>query len=250
MMKINTRSAAGLILLFLFFALTTALLASAENGGYIVTPFADEYLEGAIIGDGEAEATITFWDLPLWIQLSVVGGIVTSGATIVKYAPLLLGKVFVRKDNPTLQAIYSYIIDNPGCLESEITKDLGIKRGTLRYYIAKLDAQKLIFTLKCGRVKTIFQIGQSDLWGQNRLPFHLRGDTRKAIIQMITSEPGLTGKELSSKIGLDKSTVHWHLMELKNDDIIHLQKDGKFNRYYPKSSPEEPAGCKEFLIAE
>ncbi len=52
------------------------------------------------------------------------------------------------------------------------------------------------------------------------------------------NQPGITGKELTAKLGLDKSTIHWHISELWEDNIIHVEKDGRFNKHYPQSDLE------------
>jgi predicted transcriptional regulator len=249
-MKTSTHYKAGAILLFLFIASSLAAIASADNGGYIVTPATDDTPVYPFVDQGETTKNITFWNLPLWVQISVIGGTLTTGTVLFKYTPLLLGKVFVKMDNPTLQTVISYIKENPGCIESEITRDLDIKRGTLRYYLERLNSQKHIFTIKSGRVRTIFHIACMDSSGPNRFHVHFKNDAKKAMLRAIMEEPGITGTDLSSKLGVSKSTIHWHLYDLKNDDMVHIKKDGKFNRYYPKSSLEEPAGCKEFLIVE
>lgn len=64
------------------------------------------------------------------------------------------------------------------------------------------------------------------------LCLHLQKDTRKTVLDIIINEPGITGQELSSKLGLDKSTIHWHVSELEGDKIIDFKTEGKFKKYY------------------
>lgn len=247
-MSTSTQYKAGAILLLLFIAISLAAIASAENGGYMVTPANDDVPIDPLVDQEEATKNITFWELPLWVQISVISGTLTTGAILLKYAPLLLGKVFVRKDNPTLNAVFSYIKENPGCIESEIIQDIGLKRGTLRYYLEKLDSDKLIFTVKSGRVKTIFHIAYAEFSGQNKLYINSKSDAKKAVLRAITEEPGITGTGLSSKLGVSKSTIHWHLHDLKTDDVVHVKKDGRFKRYYPKKKPETCPESQDFHL--
>jgi predicted transcriptional regulator len=64
------------------------------------------------------------------------------------------------------------------------------------------------------------------------LCMHLKNNTRKIILMAILDCPGITGKELSSKLGLDKSTIYWHVSKLKDDNIIYTENDGRFKKYY------------------
>jgi len=230
-MKTSTPMKAGLILLLLF-SIGAIAVVSANNGGYIVTPLLEEYPEGAIVDNGEAEETITFLDLPLWIQISFISGMLVPSIALVKYLPLALGKVIVKKDSPTYQDINSYIAKNPGCIESEIYKNLGITRGTLRHYLRRMKSEQLIFTLPKGRIKGIFQFDFLKSNGEGTFYLHLKNDTRKTILHLIEENPGITGKELTAKLRLDKSTIHWHLKDLSTGNVVYSQRDGRFKRYY------------------
>ncbi|SFM21472.1 winged helix-turn-helix transcriptional regulator [Methanolobus profundi] len=226
---------AGFFLLFIICSITV-VLASDDNGGYIVTPTTGEYPEGAIVDHTEADGNITFWDLPLWIQVSVISGMLIPVIASFKYFPILLGKLIKKKENAKLRAISSYIKENPGCFEAEISKNLDIKRGTLRHYLGKLIEQNLISTIRNGKIKNIFPTGFFESNEQKRFHLHLKNDTRKIMLNTITEKPGITGQELASELALDKSTIHWHISKLLGDDIVRIERDGRFNKHYLKSN--------------
>jgi predicted transcriptional regulator len=140
----------------LFLSGTCIITTAADNGGYVVTLHTGEYQEGAIVDGSGADANITFWSLPFRIKLSVLISMLIPSLAGFKYFPLILGKLFVSKRNTISQKIYSYIADNPGCLESEVARNLGIKRGTLRYHIGRLKSKDLIFTIRKGKITGIF----------------------------------------------------------------------------------------------
>lgn len=234
-MESKTFIKAGFFLFFILGISVTVVLASDDNGGYIVTPTTGEYPEGAIVDHTEADGNITFWDLPLWIQVSVISGVLIPGVAAFKYLPILLGKLANIKENPKLHAIHSYIKENPGCFEAKISRDLGIKRGTLRYYLSQLAERNLISTIKKGKVKSIFHTSFSGSSEEKKLHLHLKSDTRKIILSAITEKPGITGQKLASELTLDKSTIHWHVSELLDEGVVHIKRDGRFNRHYLKS---------------
>ena len=235
-MKSKLIIGAGIILLLLLGTITLACAVSDKKINYVVTSGYDNPPEkDEIVKDTGSDKQISFWDLPLWIQLSVIGGATLSTFAFLKYLPLLLGKIFTKGTNPRLEEIVSYITENPGCLESEIAGDLSLKRGTLRYYIARLESAKRIHTIKKGRIKCIFHATYPKTEDQKLLDMHKRNETRKKMIDIITKKPGITGQELSSGLNIDKSTVHWHIKELHADQFIDFEKDGRLKRYYPQS---------------
>ncbi|WP_394335338.1 winged helix-turn-helix transcriptional regulator [Methanolobus psychrotolerans] len=63
-----------------------------------------------------------------------------------------------------------------------------------------------------------------------------KSDTRKCVLKKNCEEPGVTGKELSVKLGVDESTIHWHISRLKDENVIRDKKDGRHRKYYPANN--------------
>lgn len=225
----------GIILFILLGTISLAYASSDNYNGYIVTPSTGQYTKDEIVDSKGADKNITFWNLPLWVQLSIIGGATFSTFAFIKYIPLLLGKIATKKNNPKQEEIVSYIIKNPGCLESEIAKGMKLNRGTLRYYIANIASNKRIHTIKKGRIKAIFHISHNQTKKEQLLMIHKRNDTRKKLIQIIASNPGVTRQELSTYLNIDSSTVHWHIKSLYNDRMIDTKKDGRTTMYFPQT---------------
>ncbi|WMW26383.1 winged helix-turn-helix transcriptional regulator [Methanolobus sediminis] len=262
-MRIGSLIRAGLILIIIFGTILTVCTLNGDDGyrvkkspffylyhpsallhpfgggdehEYIVTPGHLPLEEGDVVDDSGADKQITFWELPLWIQLSVISGAVFSTVTLLKCLPLLLGKILARGTNPKMQEIASYIAENPGCMESEIAHDLDLKRGTLRYHLSRLSSDNRIQKFKKGKLKRLFHITYSKTEEQKVLHLHKKNENRKRIIEIITERPGITGKELANLLKIDKSTVHWHIKELHKDDLIDFKKNGRYKMYYPHVS--------------
>jgi predicted transcriptional regulator len=75
-MKYKLILRAGFILLLLLGSITLA--SAKENDRYIVTPAIGPVGDGKVLDDSGPDKAITFWDLPLWVQLSVIGGATLS----------------------------------------------------------------------------------------------------------------------------------------------------------------------------
>lgn len=89
----------GIILMLLLGIVSLTFAVSNDNNGYIVTLGNGSVDENDIVDDSGTDKIITFWELPLWVQLSVIGGATLSTFAFVKYIPLLLGKIFTKGTN-------------------------------------------------------------------------------------------------------------------------------------------------------
>lgn len=209
------------------------------SGEYTVVPYKDRLddIPPELVDSTGCDGNLTFWDLPLklkfiWIGCTIWFLIVSLG----KFIPLLLGKVACNKGEKNRSKILSYVSENPGCSESEILSDLGMKRGTFRYHVEKLQLSNLLIALRQGRFVNYFSKGHSNEKALQTVGSNTQSDTRKCVLETICEEPGVTGKELSEKIGVDKSTIHWHITQLKDENAIRDEKDGRYRKYYPASN--------------
>lgn len=218
-------------LLLLFFILSSSTIVHAEESGYIVTPHNDELIGSTHIDTGGADATISFWDLPLWIKIAYTSGLLVSFFGFFKVVPIIFGKIENIFTNSRRQNISKYAFNNPGCTMAEISKELNINRGSVKYHIERLEADKKITFMKTGKFKRIFKnIG---IRGNNKkiIASHLRNDTRRLLLWTILKNPGMTNQELSESFHLDKSTIHWHIEKISNDGIIQFENEGKYKKY-------------------
>jgi predicted transcriptional regulator len=51
-------------------------------------------------------------------------------------------------------------------------------------------------------------------------------------LHSILRKPGITNKDITEAFHLDKSTVHWHINELHNEELVHCNSDGKYKRCF------------------
>ncbi|MDW7733620.1 MAG: winged helix-turn-helix transcriptional regulator [Methanolobus sp.] len=212
---------------------STCFTVSAE---YVIVPYSEDLdIPEELVNRDGADGTLSFWELPLQLQLvSCFCFLSLSSFGVLKFLPFLLGKIRCNKGNKNRQKILSYVSDNPGCAEIDVLKDLGIKRGTFRYHFGKLELVNILVSVRHGRFVRYFR---REYHRVNRISsLNLKSDTRKNVLETILEKPGMTGVELSSELGLDKSTIYWHLYRLKEDNKIYPEKHGRFKRYYPGGS--------------
>ena len=215
--------------LFIFLIFSTTALS--DDGGYVVRPHVED---GMGVDSTGADATITFWDIPLWIQVYYVSGLLMALLVSLKIFPAVISciKRFVKNQNR--QNISKYIVDNPGTTKAEISSNLGINRGTVKYHVHKLESDSKIASMKVSKFTKLFK-NSSELKNDEKIiTSHIRGETSRILLWSILENPGITNQELAKTLRVDKSTVHWHANKFLADDMIRFEKEGRYLKYYVK----------------
>ncbi len=219
----------------LFFIFVFSFVANAENGGYTVEPYSPQ--KGLIDTSG-ADATISFWELPLWIQIAYISGIVLASLGLFKIIPIVLGRIKNLLENQSRQGIFKYILNNPGCSIAEISEQEKVNRGSVRYHINKLKFKEKIILKRIGKFSRLFQNSDAFKDNEQKVAAHLKNETSRLLLWAILENPGVTNQELVEKIHLAKSTIHWYTQQFRNDNIIVFKQEGKYRRYFVNTDAE------------
>lgn len=227
-------------LLFILF-LSTLGITSADTGGYTVSPcLPDEKLEklGDAVDMSGADVTYSFWEFPLSIKIAYIIGYLTVFFSFFKLAPIILGQIRSLSKNVNKKRIINYVLNEPGCTPSEISRNLEISLGSIRYQIKTLKAEDKLILTREGKFTRAFQNSNAFTKNDKIIISHLKGNTRKQILLNILENPEITNQEISEKLNLDKSTAHWHIKKLKEDTIIFSKVEGKFTKYFVNPAPQ------------
>jgi predicted transcriptional regulator len=216
----------GVLLFFLF---VFSFAAHAENGGYIVEPYTPQE---ELIDTTGADATISFWELPLWIQIAYISGIILASLGLFKVIPIVLGRIKNVLENQNRQGIFKYILNNPGCTIAEISDKQEINRGSVKYHIYRLKSEGKITLTKMEKFLRLFQNSRAFKDNEQKMAAHLKSETNRLILRTIFENPGITNQELTDKFHVDKSTIHWHIQQFRNDNIVVFEQEGKYKRYF------------------
>lgn len=229
----------GGLLLFALLLLTPSV--NAESGGYTVRPYVydQDLIDKGLIDSSGADGTITFWELPLWIQISYISGILATIFGMFKGIPLILGKVKYLRGNQKRLTINTYIQKNPGCGMVEIAKELNINRGTLTYHLVMLkEAGKIKSTKNNGCVRYFENNGKFGEHEQKIL-LHLRNHTDRLILEILVRSPDVSRKDIAEMMCISGPSVTWHMNRLSSDQIVRVQKAGRNVRYHLSSEASE-----------
>lgn len=219
----------------LLFFLVAAVSVTVVQGGYSVEPYSP--LAGPSDSLG-AESTISFFELPLWIQLSWAISLLLAMFGAIKFGPLVYGKVKTILQNRNRAAILRYIEDNPGCTLTDLSKNTGINRGTSRYHLYLLLIERKIVLKKDGKQSYLFTNGGTH-FERKRVYGYCMNPIKHAILTTILNQPGICNKEIAQRLQTDRSTVHWHLQQFLDEKMVVFRWDGRTLNYFLFPEVEE-----------
>jgi len=222
------------ILFLSIFFLSILGITSADTGGYTVGPCPpEEELDklGNAVDMSGADVTYSFWEFPLSFKIAYIIGYLAAFVSLFKLVPIIIGQVRSLSKNVIQKRIINYVLMKPGCTPSEISRNLKISLGSIRYQIRTLKSEEELTFKKEGKFTRVFQNSNVFTSNDKTIISHLKGSTRKQILLNILENPEITNQEISEKLNLDKSTTHWHIKKLREDEIISSEVEGKFTKY-------------------
>ncbi|MEA2034305.1 MAG: winged helix-turn-helix transcriptional regulator [Euryarchaeota archaeon] len=223
-------------LLIMLASATAPASASWETDGYIIT---GSTLPGDYIDSSGTDGIRNFEDTPLWIKILFISGAAFSSLCLLKYIPFIIGKWDEKIPNEKRKKIMKFIFNNPRCTTTEINAYTAINTGTVRYHLYMLEKNRDIVSVKTGHIFCYFQ-NKSRFSHEQRVIMALcRNVTTKKIIYIIKEKPGVSNNSVSRMIGIDKSTVHWHIKRLSEAGVIKNKKEGKFSKFFMTSEYEK-----------
>ena len=239
--------------IFILFIVTSCALVYAD-GGYevVVGPpqgnispnggAANGYELTVLPNSSESAATggfdgnLTFWDLPLWIQFSIItgmiGGLFISVLAIIKIAPFIIGKIVDILENRNRKKIFVYVENNPGCTPAEISKNENLNIGTVKHHAGILERSTRITSLRIGKFVRLFKKSNDYSDMEKILASTIKNEMSRSILLAIRDNPGVTNSQLAEMVYITESTVHWHTSRFIKDGIVRSEKGTKWKKLY------------------
>ena len=129
-------------------------------------------------------------------------------------------------NNKIRREIYQYIKSHPGEHFRSILLNLGLTNGTLAYHLYTLEKEELIKSRKDGLYRRFYPTGYKV---EPVIPTNGMGQ----IYRLIVSEPGITQKEVSERLGIPSSSVNYSVKKLRRQGLIEIRREGRYTRLYP-----------------
>jgi predicted transcriptional regulator len=222
----------SIVLLFLLVAVVNVAVV---HGGYSVEPYSPQTGPSDTLG---AESTISFFELPLWIQLAWVIGFLCAIFGTIKFGPLVLGKVKIILQNKNRTAMLEYIGNNPGCTIADLSKNTHINRGTARYHLYLLLIERKVVRKKDEKQSYLFTNGGTHL-ERKQVYGYIMNPSKQEILTIILNRPGINNKEIAESLQLKRNTVHWHLQQFLDEKMVVSRWDGRNMNYFLLPEVEE-----------
>jgi hypothetical protein len=180
------------------------------------------------------------------------------------YAHLASGAVQfgVEREQENRNKVVGYLLQsrNVGSTLAEMADKLAMNAGTLEYYLEEFEhnyqarskatrcydpgCRYLLFTdggkehrfirLQEGKYTRLWPGEFKDKNRTRALIFHLRDPIRSKILETIVRHPGVTNVVLSQSFNRNKSTMHNHLKQLHDADLISIRQEGRAKRCFAR----------------
>jgi predicted transcriptional regulator len=245
----------GITVFLMLVIILTVPVTAFETGGYEVRPAHDISPDDTARYDIPASSTspfmnepepqkIDYSDLPTAILLILA---LTGFFSLMVYLielllsgnlPIFSGLVKLRRkgllDNASRNLIYTAIRKNPGINPSEIERITKLTNKNVVYHLNKLLDYQLIVDAESANSKGYFQ--NSSVYSSNEriLRLHAKNPTEWMIIGILSSNPGISRKEIGSIAGISGPSVSWHISRLERDQIVEKTKQGTVVHHYIK----------------
>lgn len=134
-------------------------------------------------------------------------------------------------ESETREAIAGYVSATPGAHFSKLRDDLKLGTGEAQYHLRKLSDAGAVEVHRDGDYKRFFPAGRFSSFEQVALGY-LRRDTARGLLIELLQQPGVTGTELASTLGVSRATVSRYATELDAAGLLSRE-DG-----YSVQAPE------------
>jgi predicted transcriptional regulator len=222
------------------YAQVTTTPVHEQIGKYTVGPYVPPLnsSEQNLTYSGGATDTLTFWDLPLWIQVTCISELLIALFASIKLSPIILGKLSTLHKNNRAKRVEKYVAEHPGCTMTQISAETDIQRDTVKYYVYQFISMGKLALERAGRYSLLYKKSiKYDVFEKTVISY-LHDDMNRKILWVIIENPGIMSADLSKKFGLSKSTVSWYVTRLLKNDLITYRKQGNFKKYFINSNVE------------
>lgn len=217
------------------FVIFTSTVAYADNGGYEVRPMSPEESAEYRSEHPEGLPQVSFWELPLWIQMMYLSGGAASALIAVNIAPFAFLKLTGMLDNRNRDRIYRYIEENPGCTMNDIARGESINLGSVRYHVYRLELARKIREIKTGKFARLFRNNGAYNDREIVVISALNIRTNRAIVSLLATDSGLSNKQIAERLKIKASLAHVYLSDLVKDHIVRYEKSERQKMYFLES---------------
>lgn len=208
-------------------------IRTPAEGGYLVNEAPSTDL-GGFSDINRADAARNESDVPPWILAAAgLSGIAALTVTSIKFLPVVIGRVTDSTPSPVREALLALIREHPGSPASFLKEETGLHRATLRYHLAVLEKEKLIVTRRTGHIYHYFPNGSTLSYADTIRITLCQNPTTGRILEIIETDPGISGTDLAARAEISAGTLTWHLGRLEENNLITISRRGRGMQIFP-----------------
>jgi predicted transcriptional regulator len=204
-----------------------------QVGPYTVSAYSPQ--PGDIVDDSGTDGQVSFWELPLWIQMMYLSGAIASLLVTLKLLPFAFLKLKGAAGNQNRETVYRHIEENPGCTMHDIARGESINLGSVRYHVYRLELARKVRQVKAGKFIRFFRNNGAYSEREVEVISALNIRTNRAIVSLLGTDPGLSNKQIAERLKIKASLAHVYLSGLVRDRIIRFEKNEQRKQYYLES---------------
>lgn len=161
-------------------------------------------------------------------------GLVAGVIAITAALALLVGYIARSRSrldkNDNRNSVMGYIAQHPGSTLYEISRGMGMNKGTVRYHLFILSVNHRIVSYNDGKFVRYFTNSGTFSKEERILISLIRRDTMKNVLRALLEKPGITSADMGKALGQPDSAVRKHLNELCAKGIV-LRENISDSRY-------------------
>lgn len=178
--------------------------------------------QGAAIGLASLLAGLLYW---LWPSLK-------TGSFLGLFSRVEGSRLLAH---PTRARLMELIQAEPGIHFQDLARKASLANGTAVHHLRKLDEAGLVAARPLGRYTCYFPGSSPTATALEQAPV-LRSPGARLVFGTIQGNPGLSGLEIASRVGLGASTVNYHVQRLVDVGLVAPVRDGRLVRLHPSGA--------------
>jgi predicted transcriptional regulator len=168
----------------------------------------------------------------------IVSGVAVLATLYVFLRFLAIGAVSRARSrldgNENRNRVYRYIAENPGLTLYDISRDLGMNVGTVRYHLMILGLNHRIVVCKAfGKFARYFKNSGTHSPDDQLLYSALRRQGIRGILGLLVERPGLSNREIAGMLQMRESAASRYMKELTSTGLVERRHkaEGRYAYY-------------------
>lgn len=227
----KARAPAACILILSCLILAGLALPAHADGGYSSGPHREN--GGPFMDSGGSDAEAPIWEAPPLVLAEYALATAFLALGMGCLIPVL-GRIQDVLSHDKRKAIYDYVCQNPGSTITGISAGLSINIGTVYHHLWMLQARRKVFFESRGKFVRVYEgrLASSEKTMDRAIYAHANNEISRRLLKVMLEDPGLNSVALAHVVGLDKSTISWHMQRLRKDGLVHMVREGRQKRCF------------------